>query len=544
MKKISFNTALLLASALMTVSCNEWLDDVTQTSKVSDEIVWQDKASVDQYVNSFYIYLHKYGQFGETQFNGNLTESLTDVLKYGGTTFGSRVGDANLYVTNADAITPNGGLYSIWANGAAYKDIREVNQFLSLQKKYSNFSDKENARWMAQARFFRAYVYFQLAKRHRGVILYDDLPSPEGRACSSDAETWEFIAKDLDYAIENLPVEWEDAEDEGRVTLGAALALKSRAMLYAERWQDAYDAADSVIKLNRYGLMPDYADAWKGHNKESILEFDYDADLGPNHSFDKWNVPQCDGYEYAQCATPTQEMVECYEYQSGGKVDWTPWHTTTNVTPPYDQLEPRFHATIIYRGCTWKGRVMDCSIDGQNGVYIPYREQANPYGKTTTGYFLRKLLDENLTDVKGKPSSQPWVEIRYAEVLLNKAEAAYRLNKQGETQSLLTELRSRVQLPPVSVSGQELFDLYRNERKVELAYEGHLFWDMRRWRLAHIEYNDYRVHGFKIIGASNTYEWVDCDGVDRKFKEKLYVLPVPTEEIKNNPLVEQYDEWK
>ena len=97
---------------------------------------------------------------------------------------------------------------------------------------------------------------------------------------------------------------------------------------------------------------------------------------------------------------------------------------------------------------------------------------------------------------------------------------------------------------PVSASGQELFDLYRNERKVELAYEGHLFWDMRRWRLAHIEYNDYRVHGFKIIGASNTYEWIDCDGTDRKFKEKLYVLPVPTEEIKNNPLVEQYDEWK
>ncbi len=544
MKKISFKTILLLTSAFTTVACNDWLDDTTQTSKISDEIVWQNKESVDQYVNSFYIYLHKYGQFGETQFNGNLTESLTDVLKYGGTTIGARVGDANLYVTNADAITPAGGLYSIWANGAAYKDIREVNQFLSLQRKYSKFSDKENTRWMAQARFFRAYVYFQLAKRHRGVILYDDLPTSEGRACSSDAQTWEFIAQDLDYAIDNLPAKWENAADEGRVTLGAALAFKSRAMLYAERWQDAYEAADSVIKLNRYELMPDYADAWKGRNKEAILEFDYDANLGPSHSFDKWNVPQCDGYEYAQCATPTQEMVECYEYQGGGKVDWEPWHTTTNVAPPYDRLEPRFHATIIYRGCTWKGRTMDCSIDGQNGVYIPYREQANPYGKTTTGYFLRKLLDEKLIDVKGKASSQPWVEIRYAEVLLNKAEAAYRLNKQGETQALLTELRNRVQLPSVSASGQKLFDLYRNERKVELAYEGHLFWDMRRWRLAHIEYNDYRVHGFKIIGASNTYEWIDCDGADRKFKEKLYVLPIPTEEIKNNPLVEQYDEWK
>ena len=71
-----------------------------------------------------------------------------------------------------------------------------------------------------------------------------------------------------------------------------------------------------------------------------------------------------------------------------------------------------------------------------------------------------------------------------------------------------------------------------------------LFWDMRRWELAHIEYNNYRTHGFKIIGATNTYEYVDCDGQDRKFIKKLYVLPVPSEELKNNSLIEQYDEWK
>ncbi|UVO70958.1 RagB/SusD family nutrient uptake outer membrane protein [Bacteroides ovatus] len=503
------------------------------------------KPKVDKYVNSFYPLLHDYGQFGEAQFYGSFTESLTDAFKYGSYTLGHRAGHPNLYVLTPDAISPDNCLYSIWLRSTAYKQIRETNQFLSLQRKYSEFSADRNKLWEAQVRFFRAFVYFQLAKRHGGVILYDDLPVSTNKARSSAEETWQFIADDLDFAANNLPKEW-DAANKGRITKGAAYALKSRAMLYAKRWQDAYDAANNVIALKLYGLTDKYEDAWKGNNKEAILEFDYDAANEPNHLFDRYYVPQCDGYDNGSTGTPTQEMVECYESKNGEKIDWTPRHGITDETPPYDQLEPRFAATVIYRGCTWKGKKMDCSLDGKNGVFMPYREQGTSYGKTTTGYFLRKLLDETLTDVKNGKSAQPWVEIRYAEVLLNKAEAAYRLNKIGEAQSAMNEVRARVKvnLPGKSSTGEAWFKDYRNERKVELAYEGHLFWDMRRWELAHIEYNNYRTHGFKIIGATNTYEYVDCDGQDRKFIKKLYVLPVPSEELKNNSLIEQYDEWK
>lgn len=120
---------------------------------------------------------------------------------------------------------------------------------------------------------------------------------------------------------------------------------------------------------------------------------------------------------------------------------------------------------------------MDCSVGGTNGAFMAYREQSYSYGKTTTGYFLRKLLDEKLIDVKGTKSSQAWVEIRFAEVLLNKAEAAYRLNKTTEAQSLMNRVRGRqgVNLPGKSSSGEAWFNDYRNERKIELAYEGHLF---------------------------------------------------------------------
>lgn len=543
MKKAFINISLALVLGLTTGGCNDWLDDVKQTSTVSDEIVWKDEAYVNMNINAFYTFLDKYGQFGEAQFHGSLTESLTDAFKYGSVALGHRAGHPNDYVTNPNAVTPEGCLYNVWTKDLAYGNIRQVNQFLLMQSKYSSFSEEKNKVWEAQARFFRGFIYFQLAKRHGGVILYDKLPEGNDKARSTAKETWEFIYQDLKFAADNLPKEW-DGGNKGRVTQGAAYAMLSRAMLYAERWQDAYDAADEVEKLNLYDLVDEYANAWKGNNKESILEFAYQKDGGPNHSFDKYYVPKCDGYEFGAMGTPTQEMVECYEDKTGNKVDWTPWHGTTSVRPPYEQLEPRFAATVIYAGSTWKGKVMDCSVGGTNGEFMAYREQSYSYGKTTTGYFLRKLMDENLTDVSSVASSQTWVEIRFAEVLLNKAEAAFRLNKPEEARTLMNRVRARksVNLPGKNSSGDAWFADYRNERKVELAYEGHLFWDMRRWKLAHIEYNNYRCHGFKI--TNGTYEYIDCDYKDRKFSQKLYVLPIPVEELKNNALLEQYDEWK
>lgn len=542
MKNIWIKTTMSLCLAASLSSCNDWLDGVTQTTTVSDEIVWQDAANVDKNVNAFYTYLNKYGQFGEAQFQGSLTESLTDAFKYGSVSLGHRAGHPNNYVFNPEVVSPDGCLYNIWTQDLAYGSIRQINQFLEMQKQYSKFSKEQNDRWEAQARFFRAFLYFQLAKRHGGVIIYKELPSSNEKAISTAEETWKFIAEDLDFAAANLPAEWTEAVHKGRITKGAAYAFKSRAMLYAEKWQEAYDAASEVEKLNLYDLVANYADAWKGHNKEAIIEFDYNKDSGPNHTFDRYYVPQCDGYDFGGLGTPTQEMVEAYETKDGKTVDWTKWHTKTTEVPPYANLEPRFGATIIYAGCTWKGKQMDCSVGGTNGAFMPYREQPYSYGKTTTGYFLRKLMDETLTDVKSVKSSQPWVELRFAEVLLNKAEAAYRLNKYSEAQSLMNRVRARVGLPGKSTTGETWFKDYRKERKVELAYEGHLFWDMRRWKLAHIEYNNYRCHGMKI--ANGTYEYVDCDGQDRKFLQKLYVLPVPTSELKNNKLAVQYDEWK
>lgn len=538
MKKINIKFLSLAISVIILSGCSDWLD-LTPTDQVTDKIVWERESSVDLYVNGFYTYLHQYGQFGDQQFAGSLTESLTSTFKYGSYALGHKAGHPNNYVFNPETVTSANCFYSNWTD--AYNKIRRMNEFLHSMELYSSFPESMNRRWEAQTRFFRAFIYYQLARRFDGVILYTRLDEMQkDKARSSSEETWNLIEEDLDFAIDNLPETWIPQE-KGRITKYVALAFKSRAMLYAERWQAAYDAANEVIDSELFELTANYADSWKGSNKESILEFKY-SELKPNHTFDRDYVPLSDGYEFGGLGTPTQEMVESYEKADGTEMDWTPYYTGNATRPPYEELEPRFKATVIYPGSTWKGNTMQNSVNGIYGTFMAYRAQPYTYGHTTTGYFLRKLMDEKLIDIKGVPSTQTWVEIRYAEVLLNKAEAAFRLNKPGEAREAMNEVRERVNLPAKSSSGEQWFNDYRNERKVELAYEGHLFWDMRRWRLAHIEYNNYRCHGFKITG--DNYEYIDVDYQDRKFSTKNYILPIPDAELANNALIEQYDSWK
>lgn len=538
---------LILASIAALVSCNKWLDGTTDSSTLSEAAIWETKEAANYYLNGFYTYLHKYGQFGEAQFGGSMTESLTDELKYGSEALGHKAGHPNNYVTNADAVTPDGCLWGVWGN--AYGQVRRVNGFLNSRAKFSHFDAQTDTLFVAQARFFRAFLHFQLAKRHpKGIIYYKELPKSNDKALSDPDEFWKDMYEDLLYAAKNLPVDWPAAE-RGRITKGGAWAMMSRVMLYAGRWQDAYDAADSVIKLNKYGLVSDYAQSWKGNNKESIIEFDFNKN-GITHTFDQDYVPMCFGYDYGALGTPTQEMVESYEKADGTKYDWSGYHNgSVKTRPDYESLEPRFKATVYYNGCTWGpdgDKIMDCTVNGTNGEFMKYGSAPYSYGKTTTGYFLRKFIDEKHTDLKGVKSTQTWVEMRYAEVLLNKAEAAYMLKK-SDYQAPMNEVRARVNLPAKSTTGEAWFKDYRNERKVELAYEGHQFWDLRRWRIAHKDYpeglNNYRCHAFRITGTTFNYE--ECDLKDRVFPEKLYNLGIPTAELRDNNLInEQFEEWR
>lgn len=538
------NILLFILVTSSFIGCDSYLD-TTPKDSISDKLVWQSEKNIRLYTNTFYGFIDRYGQFGADQFAGNMTEGLTETLKYGSYVPGSKAGDSNMYLFTPEMMSISGNLLGTWRK--TYDRIVRVNKFLDGLGQFSSLADDKNRLFEGEVRFFRAFLYFQLAKRHGGVILYRDMNLQKDINRSSEEETWDLIAEDLDFAASVLPEAW-GAEGRGRITKGAAYAFKSRAMLYAKRWEEAKEAADKVFGLGLYTLTAQYAEAWKGNNSESILQSEYAA-KGPNHRFDRFYVPYGEVENEGGSGTPTQEMVESYESKDGGQINWDAWHKTdgTIEVPPYADLEPRFQATVIYPGSLWKGKVMDNAVEGENGRYMGYREDTYAKGRTTTGYYLRKLMDENLVDLLNYESTQTWVEIRLAEVYLNRAEALYNLGKNGQALEDLNKLRERVELPNlVGLSGENLFEAIRQERKIELAYEGHLYWDMRRWKLAHIAYNGYRTHGLKVekTGETVTYKYVDCDLQDRKFLEKTYVLPIPYSELSNNSKIEQYDEWK
>ena len=230
----------IIIAVLAFVSCNEWLDGTENNTYLTDELVWKDEASAQLYVNGFYTYLSKYGQFGTYQFGGSMTESLTDTFKYGSLSLGHKAGHPNNYVVNPEAITTAGCLWGIW--GTAYENIRRVNGFLDSMHKFSKLSPEKNALLEAQARFFRAFIYFQLAKRHpKGVILYDTLPVGNDKALSSADETWQFIYDDLKFANVFFGSSDAAALTQGGITATCLAAMDPTPADYYHNRRDNYD---------------------------------------------------------------------------------------------------------------------------------------------------------------------------------------------------------------------------------------------------------------------------------------------------------------
>jgi hypothetical protein len=349
------------------------------------------------------------------------------------------------------------------------------------------------------------------------------------------------VADDFDFAAKHLPATWPDG-DIGRVTKGAAYAFKSRAMLYAKRWEDAATAAQNVMDMDQYQLSESYADIFRNaDNPEVIFAVRYDApDFA--HNFDAQYAPSGDIGGQGGQAGPTQELVDAYEMADGSSFDWdNPDHANN----PYENREPRFYASILFNGASWKGRTIETYVGGKDG-YAEYGSSPNP-ATTVTGYYMRKFLDEDNTDFVNNESDQPWIELRYGEVLLNYAEAKIQQGEISEGMAKVNLIRDRVGLPAESASNkEEAMEIFRHEKMIEMAFEGHRYWDLRRWRLAHEKLDDTRMHGMKITQESGgTFEFniVECDDSDRYFAERYYQFPIPSSEIANNPEIEQIENW-
>lgn len=543
--------ALVLASS---VSCTDLLD-MTPTNLVSDKTMWEKTETAEWAVNSLYTYV--YSVIANQSVVG-LTESLTDMMKYGSYNYNSLA-----FVPSEFAYGEDHTIKATYVNaymgywGTRYSQITKINEAYSNLKKYGKMSDTDKTRLEAEIRFMRAYVYFDLVKRYKEVIIYDENMDAivKDKALSTEEQAWDFIQADFDFAADKLPVK-EDAK--GRLDRGAAYAMLTRTMLYAKRYDAVISASEAIAKLG-YDLEKKYSDSYSktisSGNVEAILQYLFNRAENITHSFDFYYTPGGDFTMHGETGggygTPTQELVESYELATGGFPDWSDWHDVgVTRTPPYALLEPRFQATVLYNGSQWKGREIQPWLGGADG-FCEWNVEPEPNGRTTTGYYLRKMVDETHNVIQYTSGVQPFTVIRYAEVLLNRAEALYKTGKEGEANDIVNKIRDRVGLPALSVDGEELMAAIRQERKVEFAFEGLWYWDLRRWGIAHEKYplglSDYVVHGFKITKDEEgnfTYDYISVDDQKRNFPQRLYRFPLPAAELNNNGSVNQFPEWK
>lgn len=543
--------ALVLAGG---VSCTDLLD-MTPTNLVSDKTMWEKTENAEWAVNSLYTYVYS---VVANQSVVGLTESLTDMMKYGSYNYNSLAFIPSEFSYGEDHTIKAGYVdtyMGYW--GTRYSQITNINEAFSNLKKYGKMSDTDKTRLEAEIRFMRAYVYFDLVKRYKEVIIYDENMEAivKDKSLSTEAQAWDFIQADFDFAAANLP---EKSQAKGRLDKGAAYAFLTRAMLYAQRY-DAVITASNELKSLGYDLEKNYSDSYSktiaGGNIEAILQYLFSRAENITHTFDFYYTPGGDftinGASGGGYGTPTQELVESYELATGGFPDWSVWHDVgVTQTPPYALLEPRFQATVLYNGSQWKGREIQPWLGGADG-FCEWNVEPEPDGRTTTGYYLRKMVDETHNVIQYTSGVQPFTVIRYAEVLLNRAEALYKTGKEGEANDIVNKIRDRVGLPALSVDGEELMAAIRQERKVEFAFEGLWYWDLRRWGIAHEKYplglSDYMVHGFKITKDEEgnfTYDYISVDDQKRNFPQRLYRFPLPAAELNNNGSVNQFPEWK
>lgn len=534
---------LMFTSQFLT-SCHDLLEK-DPTDSYSETVAWSSESSLDMYVTYLYKPLNGLSNFSSL----SLTDGYIDLVKYGNgvpQTWSAH----NKILLQQNTITSDNNPMSSWG---LYTDIFRENVFLRDAGIYGNkFSEDFLNIRIAEIRFIRAVNYARMIRIFGGVILRDetngvDSEGQKDKARATEAESWDFVLKDLEFAARHLPKEW-DSKWDGRLTKGAAYAYMCRTALFAKRWDVAITAADEIKKLNKYDLMDNYEDVFKvAGNKEIIFSIAYKIPDMP-HYFDRYFAP--DGKQGIRRAVPTSELVDSYDMADGTPFSWS----GSMANDPYVGREPRFYASIIYNGATWKEKKIYTYVDAENG-FAAYRDNMNPGEKqTVTGYFIRKYLQENNADFDDKGSDQFWIEMRYAEVLLNLAEALaeqdYSKN-QDDALEALNEVRERVNLPKRTTEEapdkDSFMKLLRKERICELAFEGFRYWDLRRWRLAGEVIDGKQAHGTKITKKDDntyTYEQVSCDdNINRFFPERYYLLPIPVDELQNNPLCENNAPW-
>ncbi|GHT85430.1 hypothetical protein FACS18947_4190 [Bacteroidia bacterium] len=553
MKLKQLNTLILFVSTLvLSTGCNDFLDTKIDTF-ITPEAVETNRGTLWSFANSMYTPINN----GFTTLDNNFFAQASDE--------GQRTQDSgNTYIYNRGILSPDNVNYatnSIYES--LYEGIRAANFFLDFAKNgekllalnrdtindFINYDkDLRNLAWFrAEAHIARAYYYSELIKRFGGVPIVektldkDENPGKITRAAYD--EVVDYIVKEIDAYKGALQEDWKTHPDnvsknDGRFELKSALAVKARTLLYAAsplnnpnndktKWEKAAKAAHDVIALMNYKMPEnrDYSAYFQGNNASDNAESIFLKRIGNNNNLERANYPIATPGGNSG-VTPTENLVSAYEYI--GEID---------PVNPYKNRDPRLTATVVANGSTWNSRIIDQSPGGTDDMHKP--------NTSKTGYYLKKFIRDNLNLVQGANDYDVWIVFRYAEILLDYAEAmsqAYGPDAQPAgftltSRQALTEVRrsASTSLPEITtVNPSEYLNAVKHERQVELAFEDHRYWDLLRWKDAEIVLNQ-PVKGLEIAKTVNgdyTYKVVNVG--ERTFHAKNYRFPFSRTEVVNS----------
>jgi hypothetical protein len=556
------NITWIVGCLMLFFACSDQLNYNEYVGYNKDQIF----SSFDRTMN-FVTNIYSYLDYDFGNYDGAMLASACDEAEYAWTS--SSIHD--FYNGSWSPTNPKSGVWS-----SSYAAIRAANLYLEASKgqtfsdfKYNKDYGDQMARfnrYQYEVRFLRAYFYFNLVRQYGDVPFTDKvLSETEANSLSrtSADAIFKFIVSECDDIVNQLPVSYGNLpyKETGRVTRGAVLALKARALLYRASplfnsnndkllWKEAALANKAVIdSCASYGIkLGTYSALW-GTDNYNAGEMIFVRRIGDLNSLEANNFPiGVEGGKSGNC--PTQTLVDAYGMKPTGKL-WNEENSGYDPNKPYDNRDPRFGFTIAKNGDkgwpTYNQLPLQTYEGGANGYPIP--------GATPTGYYLKKYLDPsvdlrpNYTNTK----RHSWITFRLGEFYLNYAEAVFNyLGSADATDNIFTlsardavnviRQRSDVGMPklPTGLSNDDFLKKYKNERMVELAFEGHRFWDIRRWKDGNVLRSITLMKITKIGDNNFTYTRLERK---RLWDDKMYFFPIPDAEIRKNSNLTQNPGW-
>ncbi|WP_207534394.1 RagB/SusD family nutrient uptake outer membrane protein [Desertivirga arenae] len=554
MKRI--NHFLLVALILLGSSCAKKFETFPEERTLESD-VFDPKDQTGTLSTAYLLGIYSFLPTGFNRISGDFLDAATDDAVPSSLA-------SPIVLFNNGQLTSTNYPDNNWGN--SYTIIRRSNVFLK-NIPVVPIPDDLRKRQVAEARFLRAFAYFELLKRYGGVPLVgdtvfnldDDLNIPR----NTFKECVDYIVSECDLITPDLPKgSTVPATEFGRIPSEAAMALKLRTLLYAasplfngggfetkpeirvlngyptadpSRWNSVISAAESLIAIGYYKL-PSGAGT-SAYSSVFTTKINTDIILSKQSSnstsIENANAPV--GYVAPTTSngrtSPTQNFLNAFPNLNG-----TAFAGATTSSAQYEGRDPRLKAIIFHNGVQWLGRAVQTFEGGLDKPNVPFKVQ------TRTSYYLRKFMGDFSTSTNYSNQSHNFPYFRFAEVLLSYAEA---LNEVGRVEDAVTQIgkiRARAGITAgtgsrygirVGITQSEMRDLVRNERRIELAFEEHRFWDVRRWKVASTVLSG-SLQGVKITQNGSTLVFEPQDVATQTFRDKYYHMPIPYSEIIRN----------